>query len=274
MKLQVLVDNMTYIDQYYLGEPGVSYYLEDEGQSFLFDTGYSDVCIRNAQTMGISLETIHGIILSHGHNDHSGGLVPLRQFYARQERRQIPLIAHPQAFAQRRCEGQSIGSPLCEKELAPVFSFQARTEPVWLTKHLVYLGEIPRTQSFENQRAIGERLEQGQWIPDYVPDDTALTYCSAQGLVVITGCSHAGICNIVERARRVCREPRIAAVIGGFHLMHPSQDTLAQTIAYFKRIHPDRVYAAHCIDFPSKCALAAAVPVTEVGVNLHLSWEA
>ena len=74
MKITVLVDNNTYIDRYYLAEPDVSYYLEEEKQRILFDTGYSDVFYKNAQSMDIDLNNLTHVILSHGHNDHSGGL--------------------------------------------------------------------------------------------------------------------------------------------------------------------------------------------------------
>ena len=74
MKLTVLIDNNTYIDEYYIGEPALSYYIEDENERLLFDTGYSDAFIRNAQAMNIDLSAISTLILSHGHNDHTGGI--------------------------------------------------------------------------------------------------------------------------------------------------------------------------------------------------------
>ncbi|MBQ1439018.1 MAG: MBL fold metallo-hydrolase [Solobacterium sp.] len=74
MKLTVLTDNNTIIDRYYLGEPALSFYLEDGDRRILFDTGYSDVFLRNAEALGIDLHAITDIVLSHGHNDHTGGL--------------------------------------------------------------------------------------------------------------------------------------------------------------------------------------------------------
>lgn len=74
MKLRVLEDNNTFIDKYYLGEPAVSYYIEDKDTKILFDTGYSDAFIKNAKSMGINLKDINKIMISHGHNDHTGGL--------------------------------------------------------------------------------------------------------------------------------------------------------------------------------------------------------
>jgi len=74
MKLKVLVDNNTYIDQYYYGEPAVSYYIEDDGVSLLLDVGYSDLFIKNSMALGVDLENISTIIISHGHDDHTRGL--------------------------------------------------------------------------------------------------------------------------------------------------------------------------------------------------------
>ena len=78
MKLTVLTDNHTFIDQYYLGEPALCFLIETDGRKLLLDTGYSNVCLRNSQAMGIDLAQVDTIVLSHGHNDHTGGLVPLR----------------------------------------------------------------------------------------------------------------------------------------------------------------------------------------------------
>ncbi len=87
MKLTVLVDNNTLIDRYYIGEPGVSYYIEDDNIKILFDAGYSDVFIQNAQKMNVNLLDIDCVVLSHGHIDHSWGLVPLVRMYTEAKNR-------------------------------------------------------------------------------------------------------------------------------------------------------------------------------------------
>ena len=79
MQLTVLVDNNTLIDRYYLGEPGVAYYLEDGDVRILFDVGYSDIFLRNAQALGIDLSRLQQVVLSHGHNDHTRGLLWLSE---------------------------------------------------------------------------------------------------------------------------------------------------------------------------------------------------
>ena len=273
MKLRVLVDNNTLIDQYYVGEPGLSYYIEEAGKSYLFDVGYSHIFLKNAFDMALPVADIDGVILSHGHNDHTRGLLFLHELYEKQHRRNVPIFAHPLAFARRRVGALSVGAPLTVHELTGVFAPQLERRPVWISDRLVYLGQIKRRNTFEGRRPAGEIEMDGRWQADYVLDDTALAYCSARGLVIITGCSHAGICNIIEQARQICGEETVAAVIGGFHLMNPEADVLARTAAYFKKLQPEAVYAAHCCDFASKKALAEVVLVREVGVNLSISWE-
>lgn len=112
MQLTVLVDNNTLIDRYLVGEPGVSYLIEHDGQKILFDTGYSDVFLQNAQTLQIDLTTIDSIVLSHGHNDHTWGLNHLTQHYDRLNftpERKINLVCHPDALNPKYFDAKSIG---------------------------------------------------------------------------------------------------------------------------------------------------------------------
>ena len=115
MKLQILMDNNTEIDVYYLGEPAVSYWLETEGKAFLFDTGYSDAFLKNAAGMGIDLTKAEAILLSHSHIDHTGGLQPL---FALDFTKKPILLAHPDALLPHDWNGMDIGSPLSQAELA------------------------------------------------------------------------------------------------------------------------------------------------------------
>ena len=135
MKLTVLTDNNTYIDRYYLGEPAVSYYIEDEGISLLLDTGYSDVYVKNAAAMGIDLRQVDKLVLSHAHDDHTGGLVhfPVQDG-------SVPLIAHETVFQPRRCDGLSIGAPYSREEAAGRFDLQLFREPVQVSPHIIWLG--------------------------------------------------------------------------------------------------------------------------------------
>ena len=171
MKLTVLTDNHTFIDQYYLGEPALCFLIETDGRKLLLDTGYSNVCLRNSQAMGIDLAQVDTIVLSHGHNDHTGGLVPLRDAGLLAGK---TVLAHPLCIQPKRLDGQDIGCPFSARELAQSCNLHLSTEPVELTPHLTYLGEIPTTQVFEPRTSIGTYWDGSAWQPDLLLDDSAL----------------------------------------------------------------------------------------------------
>jgi 7,8-dihydropterin-6-yl-methyl-4-(beta-D-ribofuranosyl)aminobenzene 5'-phosphate synthase len=133
------------------------------------------------------------------------------------------------------------------------------------------LGEIERNNDFEAKIPIGKvkaNLED-----DYLIEDSALAYRSPEGLVIITGCSHAGICNIVEHAKRICGEDRIVDIVGGFHLLDPSEEQMQGTLDHMKKLQPHEVHACHCTDLNSKIALSRVVNLREVGVGLRLEYK-
>ena len=268
MKLTVLTDNNTIIDQYYLGEPAVSYYIEEGDFRLLFDVGYSDVYLRNAQSMGISFSDLDAVVLSHGHNDHTGGL----RYFPERENKKCRLIAHPQVFEEKRADDLAIGSPIGEEELRRNFSVELSATPVAIHERFLFLGEIERTNSFENRTPVGQRKRFFQWEDDYLQDDSVLVYKSHRGLCIISGCSHAGICNIVEYAKKVTQENRVCAVLGGFHLFDPDCEQMCCTIEYLQQYRDAQFYPCHCTSFAEKAALKQKMAVHEVGVGLKLVW--
>ncbi len=259
MKLAVLCDNNTRIDSYYLGEPGISFYMEDGDARILMDTGYSDVYVKNAGRMGIDLTHLTALVLSHGHNDHTGGLDCLPDFSG-----ELPLYAHPEAFAARRYDGESIGMPLTRTEAAERFDLRLSRKPVQLSEHITFLGEIPRRNDFESQRPVGERLTEDGWVPDFLPDDTALVYRGEEGLTIITGCSHSGIVNITEYAKEVCGDDRICGIVGGFHLLSRRVNPQVQrTVDYLANLHPTNLRPCHCTGFYARAAIHARIPILD-----------
>jgi 7,8-dihydropterin-6-yl-methyl-4-(beta-D-ribofuranosyl)aminobenzene 5'-phosphate synthase len=278
MKLTILVDNNTLIDRYFLAEPGVAYLIEHNNVQYLFDAGYSDIFIRNAWKMGKDLLNLDAVIISHGDIDHTWGLGELIKLYSEAafEKRTIKkphLIAHPDAFLPKSEDIYAdIGSLFSDSRLAPYFNMNLSKKPVWLTDRLVFLGEIERLNHFESKAPRGKVLREQSWEDDYILDDSALVYMSSNGLVVITGCSHSGICNIIEYAKKVCSDDRIFDVIGGFHLLTPSQDLLRYTANFLREINPSAVHACHCIDLQSKIELAKSVNIQEVGVGMVLEY--
>lgn len=278
MQLTVLMDNNTFVDQYYLAEPGLSYEIQTEDQHILFDAGYSDATLKNAEKMGLNWQNWKTIVISHGHADHTWGLIPLLQRYNEEAMKNKPLskpslMAHPEAFVSKWEGTKELGLNLTTDSLKRIFTLDLSAEPKAITQRLFYLGEIPRTNGFENTQAFGKVSGNEGETNDKVVDDTALAYKTDEGLVVITGCAHAGICNTVEQAKKVCGEERILDVIGGFHLQQTSHDVLSKTIDYLAAQQIRHLYAAHCTDLAAKVALSSRLNVKEVGVGLALVYE-
>lgn len=278
MKIHVLVDNNTLIDRYFTGEPGVSYYIEDENINILFDAGYSDIFIKNAMKKQLNLYNLDYIVISHGHIDHTWGLVPLIRMHTEAiiegiDYKKPKFISHPEALNYKSYGNEEIGSLLSKEKIGMHYELHLTKKPYWLTDKIVFLGEIERKNNFESKEPVGTYDENGVSNPDYLNDDSALVYKSSKGLVIITGCSHAGICNIVEYAKKVCDDDRIVDVIGGFHLLNPKEDVLNKTVAYFQNLNIKAIHACHCTDLKSKIALSKVVEVREVGVGMTLTYE-
>jgi 7,8-dihydropterin-6-yl-methyl-4-(beta-D-ribofuranosyl)aminobenzene 5'-phosphate synthase len=280
LSLTVLVDNNTLTDRYFMGEPGLSFLLETTGKKILFDTGYSGVFLVNADKIGISLRDLDFVVLSHGHLDHTGGLVALIRHLTEAKiekiKHQVPeLIAHPRCFyPKEKLPLQNNGSILDEGEIRRQFPVNLSDRPVWITEDLVFLGEIPRKFAFElpdtGKRRI--RFPDGRTEPDQLLDDSALAFRSPAGLVIITGCSHAGICNITKYAREICGENRIVDIIGGLHLLSPGPERMMRTSEYLHDLNLAALHACHCTSLASTTVLSGHCPVQETGVGMKLEW--
>lgn len=143
MQLTVLVDNNTLIDRYYLGEPGVAYYLEDGDVRILFDVGYSDIFLRNAQALGIDLSRLQQVVLSHGHNDHTRGLLWLseQEYFS-----ELQLLAHPDALKPKQFAGEAIGAPFTAQQLPGKVQARLSKETGMVNKTAGFFRRDPNTE--------------------------------------------------------------------------------------------------------------------------------
>ena len=264
MKLTILVDNNTFIDQYYHGEPAASFYIETGDEKILFDTGYSDVLISNAEKMGIDLQKVTHIVLSHGHDDHTKGLKYLKKAI---DISAMKLIAHPNCFLPKYNGDVYIGSPFSEEEIDQLAEYIPCESSYQITDKLLYLGRIPRTNLYENQNPIGKYMQKDILKDDYLLDDTAMAYKGEKGLFIITGCSHSGICNIIEHAKKVCNEDRVYGVLGGFHLFEDDKQ-LRNTITYLQNNQIEQLYPCHCVSLLARARMMEWLPVIETGVGM------
>jgi len=278
MKLTFLVDNSSRTGTTFLAEPALSIFIQDEDKSTLFDAGYSDAFLKNAQRLGIDLLHLDWIALSHGHFDHTWGLdILIRHYYEaathKQDHSWPKMLAHPKVFASRnRKECRQTGMLIAEDKLASQFDMTITTEPFWLTEKLVFLGEVERTVDFEPVAAIGERFEADGPVSDNIPDDTGLAYVSDKGLIVIAGCAHVGICNTIEKAKQVTGVDDVHTVLGGFHLQKAKPERLDPTTEYLAALDLKQLYACHCTDLAAKIALARKCPVMEAGSGFSLEF--
>lgn len=279
MNLTILADNNVLQSKNFLGEHGLSFYIEVDDKKILFDTGYSDVYLKNASKMAINLLDLDYIVLSHGHYDHTWGLSHYLPFYTSalkqgQSVKKPTILTHPDTFNEKYEEPMGeIGSLLTVEKLKKVFDVNLSKEPFRIAENFIFLGEIPRLNDFEAKESIGEVLKNGNYEDDYVVEDSALVYQSENGLIVITGCSHSGIANIVEYAKIVCNETRILRIIGGFHLIGPVGERINKTVKYLSQLRLHGVYPCHCTNFASKLALSKHMTVKETGVGLFVDYE-
>ncbi|MGM0378099.1 MAG: MBL fold metallo-hydrolase [Bacillota bacterium] len=223
MEIKILLENDNI-----LNEHGLSIYLKYKDLNILFDTAQSDLFIKNAKKLGIDLSKTDYIILSHGHYDHGNGLKYL-------DIGKKPLICHPDVFLKRfKDENKYIGLNQSKSELSEKFNLILSNKPYFINKDICFLGQI-------NSRKTKYRLENGDI--DYIKDDTALVINTKKGLVIITGCSHSGIKNIIEYAKKVMNNNNIYAIIGGFHLKKVNAE-VKSLIKEFENV--DKIYTGHC----------------------------
>ena len=180
------------------------------------------------------------------------------------------LITHPGSFSKRfgKSDHRPIGLSLSKKEIQKKFELTETINHYQITKNLLFLGEIPRLNDFESQ-ATSFEFENGD--DDFVPDDSALVAIVNNELVVITGCSHSGICNICEQAKKVTGFSKIKAVIGGFHLMHQNKQSF-KTVKYFKNNQVEKLYPSHCTQLPALVAFYNSFGIGQVKTGMILEF--
>ena len=255
-------------DRHLLAEHGLSclvrVFAGKHEHTILLDAGLSGICLlQNARQLGIDLRTIEAVVLSHGHFDHTGGLAALFSGMGHQ----VPLIVHPDAFLARKLTG-----PRGEARLRPPDAvglkkagadIKIRKEVSTLAAgHILVTGEVERSTPFERGFPGMEAYREDRWSADPISDDQALVInVKDRGLVVISGCAHAGIINTVEYARKITGTGTVHAVMGGFHLTGPLfEPVIAPTIEAMKGIGPSYVVPMHCTGWEAINRFSAEMP--------------
>lgn len=232
-------------------------------RQLLFDTGSSPRgVVDNAVGVDVDLTGIDGVVLSHGHYDHTTGMTGLAGLAMPPE---TPVVVHPDAWVPRRVvspDGRIRRLPAPGRDAIEAAGFrvvEATGPSLLFDDGVVVTGGIPRETPFETGFPGHEAFRDGAWVPDpEIPDDQALAFVVRDaGVVVVTGCGHSGIVNVVEAARRLTGADDVLAVVGGFHL-HGSAfaSRIPDTVAALAEIDPRYLVPSHCTGFPAMRALA------------------
>jgi 7,8-dihydropterin-6-yl-methyl-4-(beta-D-ribofuranosyl)aminobenzene 5'-phosphate synthase len=231
----------------------VTVYQGEDKHTILFDTGYTKVgVLHNMEQLGVNVEEIEAIVLSHGHMDHTGTLYGILDKISRT----IPLVLHPGIFQHPRYTRRPDGA----KSIWPRTVVKSDLEgknvdivesetPVCLADDMIMVtGEVERTTPFEKGMPNALMEQNGELVHDPIIDDQSIAMkLKGKGLVVVSGCAHAGIVNTLMFAQKTTGEQKVHAVLGGFHLSGPFFEKFHDpTVDAFKKIDPDVLMPMHC----------------------------
>jgi 7,8-dihydropterin-6-yl-methyl-4-(beta-D-ribofuranosyl)aminobenzene 5'-phosphate synthase len=265
------------------GEWGYSALVEADGKKILFDTGANpDIVLKNAAALGIELSDVEDVVVSHHHDDHTGGLLSLRRAL---------MVKNPNAMSRVHVSG-NIFTPRLKADgsddngLSPIRGpyeatgghFILHDGPTELAPGVWFTGPVPRKYPETNWSNEGLRIHTstGDTV-DNIPDDAALVFNTSDGLVILTGCGHAGIVNIATYALTLTDKKTVVAVIGGLHLFAKPDDVVDWTGAQLKRFGVKYLLAGHCTGIEATMRLRQALgldrhtaPVSSVGSSFTL----
>ncbi|NPV27875.1 MAG: MBL fold metallo-hydrolase [Firmicutes bacterium] len=252
IKVTVLCENSVGTPTGLTGEWGLAMLVEVAGQRILFDTGESGKLLSNAAALRVDLRSVDTLVMSHGHYDHAGGMRDFLRYRGR-----LPVYAHPDFFNLRYSEERYIGVPYREEELASLGAdFVFSREPIEIVPGVWFSGEVPRITDFEK----GDRrlicLRNGNKVNDPIYDDVSLFCVTSEGLLIILGCAHAGVVNIIEHARQVTGLSKVYGVIGGTHLGAVSAVQQEATINYLRKLNLHFLAVNHCTGLSTIAQLA------------------
>ena len=268
-----------------IAEPGFSALVRIEKggreRTLLFDTGVSpNGMVENMRRLGLSPTDVEIIVLSHGHWDHVTGMDGLARVLGRTR---LPVMIHPEFWSRRRIRFPGLDPAELPSTSRPALEgmgfeiLEDRWPSFLLDGSALITGEVDRTTSFETGFQGHDALRSGEWQPDpMILDDQALVIrVRDRGLVILTGCGHAGVVNIVRYVRKLTGEQTVAAIIGGFHLSGPMfEPIIGPTVDALAELSPSLLAPAHCTGWKAVHLLAARFPeafvLSTVGTTIEL----
>lgn len=255
ISITILVENTTPVPGIQ-GEYGFSALVKIDQREILFDTGSAGAIFTNARSLGIELEKISDVVISHGHFDHTGAMQGLMQMGGVER-----VYAHPDVFSHRLLplnNGQTrdIGSRFDRRQVE-----EAGAEMVFIEEFTqIYpgvnlTGQVPRLTPYENTGGNFKVEVDGEFLDDELRDDMAMVLEHQDGLIIISGCAHAGIINTIEYAIKMTGQKRVLAFIGGTHLMTAGPERMKKTIEALRQLQPSHLIVSHCTGFTASARL-------------------
>jgi 7,8-dihydropterin-6-yl-methyl-4-(beta-D-ribofuranosyl)aminobenzene 5'-phosphate synthase len=261
--VRVVVLSTMLADTRGVGEWGFAALVEADGHRVLFDTGARpDTVLKNARDLGIDLAGVADVILSHHHGDHTGGLLTLRRELAKQDPKALSrAYVGPGIFLSRpRDNGEGEGESNTTLAMKAPYeatggTFVEVARPTEIFPGAWLTGPVPRAHPERNWSGQGRVVTAAGPVEDTIPEDMSLVLDTARGLVVVSGCGHAGIVNTLEYARSSIRPAPIHAALGGFHLFAADEATLDWTAGKLRPWGVAHLLGAHCTGIESTYSL-------------------
>jgi 7,8-dihydropterin-6-yl-methyl-4-(beta-D-ribofuranosyl)aminobenzene 5'-phosphate synthase len=253
------------------GEHGFSAFIETDGGNYLFDTGGGRTVVENSLALNKDLRTVKKIFLSHGHNDHTGGLPQVLNLTG-----PVDVHVHPDIFLDHMAIRKEGG--LESRRFAGITYKRSYLEFMGarfilnsgfheVEKGMFLTGEVPRKTLFEKNDPKLFREVDGKVVPDSLPDDQSLILDTGKGLVLIFGCAHSGMINIINHVVQKMKKNHFHAILGGTHLDFLTPEQLEESIRCLKQMKVDRIGVSHCTGFRGACRLQQ-----EFGERFFYGW--
>ena len=258
LKVTVLSTMLT--DNRGIGEWGFAALVEADGHRLLFDTGARpETVLKNAVELGVDLADVAEVVLSHHHGDHTGGLMVLRRELAQKNPKALArAYVAPGIFLSRpRPDGSESNETIALKAPfeASGGTFAEVDKPTQIFPGAWLTGPVPRTHPERNWSGTSKVKTPGGLVEDTIPEDMSLVLDTAQGLVAVSGCGHAGVVNTLEYARSTVRNAPVFAALGGFHLFPATDQTLDWTAGKLHGMGLQNLLGAHCTGIEAVYAL-------------------
>jgi len=260
LKLTTLCDNLSgHLN--FSAAWGLSVLVECGKEVVLWDAGPSGVAAANALQNGISPARITCAAVSHGHVDHTGGLVDFLRLIGKE----IDVYLHPDAWGLKYIQRQEtggrmsfIGIPHRKEALEGLGAvFLEKRKPIWISDEILITGEVPMASDFETIDGNMFVKNGDAYTHDALADDQALAVKTEKGLVVVLGCAHRGVVNTLCHLQEITGVEKIHAVIGGTHLMRAGSRRIEQTMAALDKFGIEQIGVSHCTGMPAAMAFAA-----------------